>query len=397
MNIWLQNVESMSTFRHAWQIHLRHAAEVVADARQNFGSSNLSLLPPLPVAPGPQTRRPSRDLSYKNSCNSTRPSRKALAANQLFHPEEDSSVDQSGLSLTSSAQNDSQVALSDVQPEGPTRSAFSFDSPRPTRRATVLGRSPEKSRSLDIDVDMTPSKRREKSKSANDLKRLIRPISKVQLELDKRERSLLHSFLQCSFNCAVAAKSRSLSTVLDRNLFTPDPIPADPDTSGSSSDFMSPQSPDRDSLTDSPFVVQPYPTRKQLVQSPAMDSPTQRHVEVVYDRFIMATSGVKRVGKGYQSSHVKPVSTSLPSSSSSRSPGKFFHSTRRPMPPPVSSEDKFAGASVDELGRIQPASMVVDTSGLREDRAGAAKVVSRALKALVTGKTVAKKASPTHC
>jgi serine/threonine-protein kinase GIN4 len=86
------------------------------------------------------------------------------------------------------------MALSDVtpavQPDGPTRPAFSFDSPRPTRRATVLGRSPEKSRSLDVDVEMTPSKRREKSKSANDLQRLIRPISTVQLELDNRERSL---------------------------------------------------------------------------------------------------------------------------------------------------------------------------------------------------------------
>ncbi len=155
------------------------AAEVVADARQNFASSNISLLPPLPVAPGPQTRRPSRDRSTENSCNSTRPSRKAPAANQIFHLEEDLSADQSSLSGASPA----------LQPEGPTRSAFSFDSPRPTRRATVLGRSPEKSRSLDIDVNMTPSKRREKSKSANDLKRLIRPISKVQLELDKRERS----------------------------------------------------------------------------------------------------------------------------------------------------------------------------------------------------------------
>jgi serine/threonine-protein kinase GIN4 len=256
-----------------------------------------------------------------------------------------------------------------------------------------------------MDVDMTPSKRREKSKSANDLKRLIRPISKVQLELDKRERRFTTSALFSSsfliFTRAVAASSMSLSTVLDRNLFTPDPIPVDPDTSGSSSDLMSPQSPDRDSLTDSPFIVQPYPTRKQAVRSPAMDSPTQRHVEVVYDRFLMATSGVKRVGKGYQSSHVQPVSTGMPSSSSSsssRSPGKFFHSTRRPMPPPVSSEDRFAaGSSVDELGRIQRGSVgAADASGFREDRAGAAKVVSRALKAL-TGKTVVKKASPTDC
>ena len=209
---------------------------------------------------------------------------------------------------------------------------------------------------------------------------------------------MTHSFLWYSFSHAVAAESRSLSTVFDRNLFTPDPIPADPDTSGSSSDHISPQSPDRDSLTDSPFIVRPYPTRKQVVRSPTMDSPTQRHVEGVYDRFLMATSGVKRVGKGYQSCHVKPVSTGPPSSSSSssRSPGKFFHSTRRPMPPPVSSQDRFAGGSVDELGRIQPGSMGVESLGLREDRAGAAKVVSRALKALVTGKTVVKKATPTH-
>ncbi|KAI9443636.1 hypothetical protein H4582DRAFT_1807883, partial [Lactarius indigo] len=177
------------------------------------------------------------------------------------------------------------------------------------------------------------------------------------------------------------------------NLFTPDPItPADPDTSESSSDHVSPQSPDRDSLMDSPFVVQPYPTRKQLVPSPAMDSPTQRHVEGVYDRFLMATSGVKRVGKGYQSSHVKPVSSSVASSSSSRSPGKFFHSTRRPMPPPVSSEDKFAGTDVDELGMMQPGSTGTDSSN-RDDRAGASNVVGRALKALVTGKTVVKKPS----
>ena len=58
------------------------------------------------------------------------------------------------------------------------------------------------------------------------------------------------------------------------------------------------------------------------------------------------------------------------------------------MPPPVSSEDRrFAGSSVDELGWIQPGSIDADTCGLREDRACAGRVVSRAFKALVTGKT----------
>ncbi len=163
---------------------------MVADARQNFASSNVSLLPPLPVPPGPQTRRPSCDRSQR--------SRRALSANQVFQVEEDSSVDQSFASSSNPAQNDHHdVILTDVLPpaprDGPSCSALSCDGPRRTRRATVLGRSPEKRRILNIDADMTPSKRREKSKSANDLNRLIRPISKVQFELDKRESKRIDS------------------------------------------------------------------------------------------------------------------------------------------------------------------------------------------------------------
>lgn len=166
---------------------------MVADTRQNFASSNVSLLPPLPVPPGPQTRRPSRDRSQR------RCSLKALPANQVFQVEEDSSVDQSFASSSNPVQGDHHnVALTDILPTGPRErpsSAFSCDGPRPTRRATVLGPTPEKLHILNIDTDMTPSKRREKSKSANDLNRLIRPISKVQFELDKRESGTLTVYL----------------------------------------------------------------------------------------------------------------------------------------------------------------------------------------------------------
>ena len=58
----------------------------------------------------------SSERSNENSYNSTRPSRKTVAANQVFHPEEDSIADQSGLSLVTSTLNDSQMALSDVTP-----------------------------------------------------------------------------------------------------------------------------------------------------------------------------------------------------------------------------------------------------------------------------------------
>ncbi len=113
-----------------------------------------------------------------------------LPANQVYQVEGDSSADQSFASSPNPAQNDHHdVALTDILPtgpqEGPSSSAF-FGS-RPTRRATVLGPSPEKPGILNIDANLTPSKRREKSKSANDLSRLIRPISEIQFELDKRE------------------------------------------------------------------------------------------------------------------------------------------------------------------------------------------------------------------
>ena len=363
---------------------------MVADARQNFASSNVSLLPPLPVPPGPQTRRPSRDRSQK-------PSRTAFPANQVFQVEEDSSAHQSSGSSSNPAQNDHHnVVLTDILPtcprEGPGCSAFSCDNPRPTRRATVLGRTPEKPRILNIDVDMTPSKRREKSKSANDLNRLIRPISKVQFELDKRESEHVDSRLSVTHLSVLVAAKSNLSTVLDRDLFTPDPAPIDPDSSGSSNDLATAHSPN--SLTDSPFLVHPYPSRKQAVTPPAMDSPTRRDVEGAYDRLLMANSGVKRVGKGYQSRHVKPIPINVPPSSS-KSPGRFFHSTRRPMPPPVSSEDKFQTWTPEEFSVIPSDHGNPNGPGLCEDNAGAARAVSRALKALVTGKAVVKKASRT--
>jgi hypothetical protein len=256
----------------------------------------------------------------------------------------------------------------------------------------VLGRTPEKPRILNIDADVTPSKRREKSKSANDLNRLIRPISKVQFELDKRESKHVDNRLSVTYLYVLVAAKSNLSTVLDRDLFTPDPVPIDPDSSGSSNDLATAHSPN--SLTDSPFIVHPYPSRKQAVTPPAMDSPTRRDLEGNYDRLLMANSGVKRVGKGYQSRHVKPISINVPPTSS-KSPGRFFHSTRRPMPPPVSSEDKIMTWTPDELGIIPFDHANVDGPGHCEEHAGAAKAVSRALKALVTGKAVVKKASRT--
>jgi len=166
----------------------------VADAWQSFASSNVSLLPPLLVPPGPQTGRPSLGRSHDNLSQVTWPLHRALPTNQIFQVEEVSSPDQSMVCSSSPARNDRHSAVhTDILPgvlsKRTSPSTFSCDNPWPTLRATMLGCSPEKPHILDIDVGMGMmlSKCREKSKSANNLKPLIRSTSQVQFELDRRK------------------------------------------------------------------------------------------------------------------------------------------------------------------------------------------------------------------
>jgi serine/threonine-protein kinase GIN4 len=108
-----------------------------------------------------------------------------------------------------------------------------------------------------------------------------------------------------------------------------------------------------DELTSSPLHVEPYPQRPRASQDDNIpDTPSRHRIEGVYDRFLMATSGVKRLGKGYQSDNIGPVGgvSSTPGTAIPQHKSRMFHSTRRPMPPPVSSEDQQRPNSVDELG-----------------------------------------------
>ena len=126
-----------------------------------------------------------------------------------------------------------------------------------------------------------------------------------------------------------------------------------------------------------------------------MQSPARRHIEGVYDRFLMATTGVKRNGKGYQSDNMW-AATSAPGSSAqhykSGRNGKIFGTGtgRRAMPPPISSDDVKAGLDVDfgimGTGRFSPANVA-------HDAPKAGNSVTKALKAIVSGKTVSKRTS----
>lgn len=132
--------------------------------------------------------------------------------------------------------------------------------------------------------------------------------------------------------------------------------------------------------------VEPYPSRKPSSQN-ILSSPEQRRLENVYDRFLMATSGVKRVGKGYQSDNVAPISSVVGEGKSQRK--------RYVMPPPVSSED-FSGRPtvvVDELGMMTCTQPGMGTPVMRDENNTTVSMVRRAIKAMVPGKTVSKRLS----
>lgn len=131
----------------------------------------------------------------------------------------------------------------------------------------------------------------------------------------------------------------------------------------------------------------PSTVLREATSSPALNSPTRRNVESVYDRFLMATSGVKRVGRGYQSDNTAPQ-YNVPNVVAFKKSGKLFGTARRAMPPPVSSEDINI---VDEHGNMSPGPQV-SLAQYKED-SSTVRVVTKALKAIVTGKTVTRRHS----
>jgi len=153
-------------------------------------------------------------------------------------------------------------------------------------------------------------------------------------------------------------------------------------------------------LTASPFHVEPYPMRKSGEPVLVLNSPDRRRMEGVYDRFLMSTTGVKRVGKGYQSDNLRPVhgaASTLECKPMNNNPRNFnvFNSARRAMPPPVSSDDQWRYPSVDELGFATCSAAASRTS--KEDSKNTATVtlVRRAINAIVPGRTVSRRLSRT--
>ncbi|KAI0826825.1 hypothetical protein BC628DRAFT_1410038 [Trametes gibbosa] len=379
----------------------------------NFAASSSTSSTPLP--PPPPIASVSRRSSYTNrSARANRVPRKILPANQIFVNEyEAGSAYDRSTSMSPSMSplpspsflntlNFADHSLPTIPSELPSRvshdesrdqdqsrtsaaagaSLVVPETPTRRRRATVVTRSPETKRekakpSLEL-LELSPSKRREKSKSHSDLVRPITPISRLEFELERLARP---------------TPMPRLSTMVDKSLFIRT-APPQRMTIEEAPRLTPPRT--QDDLTASPLHVEPYPARPARL-TVTMDTPAKRHLEGVYDRFLMSTTGVKRNGKGYQSDNIAPVgNVPRPHSSMAKRSQKFFTASRRPMPPPVSSEDLRRTSSVDEFGAFStPAGGVgaATVSGAAENKNTIA-VVRKAFKAIVTGKPNARGAKP---
>lgn len=369
MNLWIQSVE-----------------KVVEETRQNFASTSIAEPTALPLVPVSRSssqnnhlRQSQRNNNNSNTTRSSRLPRRHLPANQIFAETTDPNAP------LSPARGDLTMSFSYIDaPESscpvlPTLSVLGQTPPR-QRRATISTRSPAQERSKPGEDDMsivgTPSKRREKSRSYGNLDRHIRDVAKLEMEL----------------NAGIAEKPAAprLSAVLDRSLFVATPIPP------KFADNLN------DDLTASPYHVEPYPPRRSGEAQNVPPSPERRRLEGVYDRFLMATTGVKRVGKGYQSDNFRPLQNTIPSdtgklpASHGRTFG-VFGTGKRQMPPPVSSDDVWCRASsIDELG-FTTCSNAIGTAPRvsKDDSKNTAALVRRAIKAIVPGKTVSRTLSRT--
>jgi uncharacterized protein YycO len=154
---------------------------------------------------------------------------------------------------------------------------------------------------------------------------------------------------------------------------------------------------------------QPLSNKPTANASVTLNTPARRNLEISYERLLMSTSGVKRVGRGYQSDfdNMSAPATAAPMMKTSTKPAvhtkkqsKLWGNGGARMPPPVSSED--VKYYTDEFGNIVPtyhaahaqAFNATETSwSHKDDGVSAVRIVREALKAIVNVKTHSKKQS----
>ncbi|KAH8108678.1 hypothetical protein DFH11DRAFT_1066492 [Phellopilus nigrolimitatus] len=353
---------------------VRNVEQVVQEAKETFASSTITPLPPLPARP---VQRPASTRNVRPS----RVPRKILPADQIFQVDAADSALSSNVPSTGCISPEKMSINIGAMLASPLEGldfGLPTSSPR-ARRATVSATSPvlAAKTTLTDSFDGSPSKRKEKAKSSGNLASLVRPISpmsQIQKELEKGE------------NLAIP----NISDVLDRSIFIAGNGTTLPHQEDSFIPNISPPEANRKSSTLGPSNSPPTTNiLRESSSSPILTSPHRRHIEGVYDRFLMAATGVKRVGRGYQSDMSAPAQM-LPSLGAKKN-SKIF-SGRRPIRSVVSKDDLNKSGGVDDFGKFMTASYS-SMSSHRDDANKSVRAVAKAFKAIVTGKTVARRQS----
>ncbi|KAI5123455.1 hypothetical protein M0805_008826 [Coniferiporia weirii] len=348
---------------------VRNVEQVVREAKENFASSSVTPLPPLPARPvsRPVASRPSRG------------SRKILAVDKIFPADISSPIIPAQEVSSKNAQGGpssilppSSKELSRADPASPDRSRRATISVSPGRAKKIMPMT---------SFDKSPSKRKEKAKSSGNLICMVRPISPL---------SQLEKELERGEDVSIP----NLSEVLDRSIFiarTGSTPPLDnASVAPGKSSVIRQQVQDRVSSTLGPSKPPPSSALRESSSSPVLGTPQRRHIEGVYDRFLMAATGVKRVGRGYQSDMSAPAQQNPPTSVQKKN-SKLFGRSARAVTPLIPGDDLGKSGTSDDFGFMSVSYSA--SASFRDDANKSVSAVRKAFKAIVTGKSVARRQS----
>ncbi|KAH6912813.1 CAMK/CAMKL/MARK protein kinase [Coprinopsis sp. MPI-PUGE-AT-0042] len=384
---------------------MKDVEQVVEEAQAEFAAMAPKKEYSLPPAPLPSSRPQARRK------RSTRLPRKLLAASQIFDengqpspvtsPAPPSSYSGPGTPRSGSTAPTTQNTSVVTSP--PSAISTNFVIPeiltpsKQKRRATVSARSPGPLISGKFAEDM------DSSMSTSELRSPPNNMKRNQSQSTLAKLGIMPLALDADGKKSTETLPR-LADVVDRSLFVAPPFRSRDDLLDNQS-FVFAREPSFDDLTGSPCHVEAYPSRhRPSADASFLDSSDRHKMEHVYDRFLM-TSGVKRNGKGYQSEALAPISNTVGANHNANKRESFrpFGSTRKPMPPPVSSADMIEklekkAVAVDELGLMTNVEGEAGTTPLSSLAAkseegngnGTVSLVRRAFKAMVPGRRLSR-------
>ncbi|KAL5512819.1 hypothetical protein ACEPAG_3085 [Sanghuangporus baumii] len=357
---------------------IRSVEQVVKEAKENFASSSITAPPPLPAPPA----------SRAGVARAPRTQRKILPADQIFQePESISTSPAEPLGRQTPPPPNRGLGTTAELPLPPKEDP---SSPRSRRRATISSGPSLAPKTETASIDGTPSRRKEKSRSAGNLSSLVRPISplsQLQKALEKEEES-----------------KRNLSELLDRSVFIARPSGSTPpgDIDSVSPGSPRPQAQIRLSSSLNPAKSPAISTvLRESNSSPILYSRPQSKQENPPDRAPLVKTGIKsrRVSKS-QISAPTPVQTpptlQVPPSTSKKT-SRLFGSRQGRISHHQSYSDDLTishpvgtRSGTEDFGLLSSMSFSQSAS-FAKDASKSVSAVRKAFKAIVSGRSAARR------